>query len=154
MFGYYDRCFLAKQVPLENSFFQKFCERRGKFRFLIKKGAVGKNEVTRDLSSSVREIFNGYDVIKQDLGRKEQSDFTAINVVYDPEYDESVPVPCFCTGKTHIVYGSYIGEVRKGNESGYHQLVRHCPYCENLFAKSKSKTHTNLRRERGHCLFF
>ena len=43
------------------------------FRFLIKKNVQGKNEVTRNLCSSVIEKFNGYEMIRQDLAHKEKS---------------------------------------------------------------------------------
>ena len=41
--------------------------------FLSKKG-TGKNEVTRNLCSSVVEKFNGYEMIRQDLASKERVD--------------------------------------------------------------------------------
>ena len=44
------------------------------FRFLIKKNVQGKNEVTRNLCSSVVEKFNGYEMIRQDLASKERVD--------------------------------------------------------------------------------
>ena len=41
--------------------------------FLSKKGTE-KNEVTRNLFSSVVEKFNGYEMIRQDLASKERVD--------------------------------------------------------------------------------
>lgn len=71
--------------------------------------------MTRDLSSSVREIFNGYNVIKQNLRWKEQIEFTPINIVYEPEYDESIPIPYFFTYKVNLAYRSYVGQMKEGN---------------------------------------
>ena len=51
-FGYENRCVLANEILAKHGFFLNFFERRDKFRYQIKK-AVGKNTVTRGLSSSV-----------------------------------------------------------------------------------------------------
>ena len=63
-----------------NNFFNKFFEKRDKYRFLIKKKVVGKNTVTRNLSSSVIEKFNGYENIKLKIARKEKTDFTSLEI--------------------------------------------------------------------------
>ena len=60
LFGYFDRCFKLNEVLAKHNYFLKFFERRGTYRFLIKKKVQGKNEVIRNLSSSVLEKFNGY----------------------------------------------------------------------------------------------
>ena len=95
--------------------FLKFFQRRDKFRFLIKKRIEGrKNEVIWNLSSSIIKKFNGYETIKHEFARKERIQFTPINIVYEPIYDENVPVPCYFTDKIHIAYRSCIGQYVKG----------------------------------------
>ena len=39
--------------------------------------------MTRNLSSSVLEKFNGYEMIRQKLQRKEKIDVTPIDIVYE-----------------------------------------------------------------------
>lgn len=56
-------------------FFLIFYERRDKYRCVTEKGATGENKITRDLSSSVIEKFNGYELIKRRLRNKEKEDF-------------------------------------------------------------------------------
>ena len=63
--------------------------------FLSKKKVQVKNEVTRNLSSPIVEIFNGYEMIGQDLARNERVDIDPTNIVYEPVFDEHIPVPCF-----------------------------------------------------------
>ena len=63
-----------------NNFFNKFFEKRDKYRFLIKKKVVGKNTVMRNLSSSVIKKFNGYENIKLKIARKEKTDFTPLEI--------------------------------------------------------------------------
>ena len=107
IFGFFDRCFLANQVLAKHNFFLKFFERRDDFRFQIKKKVEGKNQVTRNLSSCVLEKFNGYEIIKHQLARKEKKGFSAIEVVYESIYDEKIPLPFFhqsnpsCLQKLH-----------------------------------------------------
>ena len=43
-----------------------------------------ENKVARDLSSSVIEKFNGYEVIKHKMGHQEKVNLTPINIVYEP----------------------------------------------------------------------
>ena len=98
----------------------KFFERRDKFRFLIKKKVECKNKVTRNLSGSIIKKFNGYEIIKHELARKEKIEFTPINIVYKPIYDENKPVPCYFTDKIHLAYRSYIAKYVKGEEKIEH----------------------------------
>ena len=107
IFGFFDRCFRANQVLAKHNFFLKFFERRDDFRFQIKKKVEGKNQVTRNLSSCVLEKFNGYEIIKHQLARKEKKGFSAIEVVYESIYDGKIPLPFFhqsnpsCLQKLH-----------------------------------------------------
>ena len=96
--------------------FLKFFERRDVFRFLIQKKVQGKNEVTRNLSSSVITKFNGYEVIRQDVACKEREDIAPINIVYEPKFDENIPVPCFFMDQIYLAYRSYVGRFEKGEE--------------------------------------
>ena len=126
-------------------FFLKFFERRDKFRFLIKKKVEGKNKVIRDLSSPIIEKSNGYEIMKHELARKVKVEFVPIDIVYEPVYDENVPVPCHFTGKIHLVYRSYIRKRFKGKEKVGHPTVRQCHCCEIFFAKSKENMKNHIQ---------
>lgn len=89
---------------MKHGYFLKFFERHNMYRFLIKKKVQGKNEVTRNLSACILEKVNSYEIIRQNLTRKEKVDFTPINIVYKPSFDESVPVSCNFTDKIHLTY--------------------------------------------------
>ena len=71
----------------------------------------------RDLCSSITEKFNGYEIIKHQLARKEKIEFTPINIVYEPIYDENVPVSRCYTNQIHLAYRNYLRKIikRKGN---------------------------------------
>ena len=55
-------------------------------------------------------------MIRQDLDCKERVDITPINMVYEPIFDENIPVPCFFTDQIHLAYKSYVGRFEKGKE--------------------------------------
>ena len=62
----------SKQNISEAHFFLKFFERRGKFRFQFqKKLKIVKNKVTRGPPCSIIAKYNGYEIIKHELARKE-----------------------------------------------------------------------------------
>ena len=104
LFGFFDRCYQLNRVLANHGYFLKFFERRNMYRFLIKKKAQGKNELTRKLSACVLEKFNRYEFIRHNLTRKEKVDFVPINVVYEPSFDGTVPVTCYFTNEIHQAY--------------------------------------------------
>ena len=74
------------------------------YRFLITKKVKGKNEAARNLSACVLKKFDGYEVLRKDLQRKESIDFIPINMVYEPSFDLNVPVVCYFCPKIHLAY--------------------------------------------------
>ena len=46
--------------------------------------------MTRNPTSSVLEKLNGYENIKQNMARKEKIDFTPLDIMYKPTFDENV----------------------------------------------------------------
>ena len=81
-----------------------------------KKKVQGKNEVTRNLSACVVEKFNGYEIIRNDLARKEPLDFQPIDIVYEPCFDETTPVICNFTPNIFTAYKSYVGRFERGKK--------------------------------------
>lgn len=72
LFGFFNKCALINEFLTKKIFFLRLYERRDKFRYLIKKGAFGDNKTGLDLSSSVIEKFNGYEILKRGLRNKEK----------------------------------------------------------------------------------
>ena len=104
IFAYFDTCFRVNKVFSNHNFFLQFFDWRDVFRFLIQKKVQGKKKLKRNLSSSVVEKFNGYEMIRQKLQRNEKIDLTPIDISYEPSYDESIPVPCFFTDQIILAY--------------------------------------------------
>ena len=56
-------------------------------------------------------------MIRQQHARKEMIELTTINnIVYEPSYDEKIPVPCFFTDHFFLACRSYTGRFDKGKE--------------------------------------
>ena len=100
--------------------------------------------MTGDLLSYVLEKFNGYEIIKQKLARKEKVDFTPLDIVYKPTYDENIPIPCLFINQIHLAYRSYLGQFTKREEKIIHRTVKQCHYCENVFVKTDEATKKHL----------
>ena len=136
MYEFFDKRAM-KMSFWQKKFFLKFCERRVKYRYLIKEGAYGENKITRHLSSSVIEKFNGYKIIKRGLRNKEKEDFCPIDIAYEPVSNKDDIVICYFTDNIHLAFRSYISKKVKGEEKIHHDTVRQCHYCENYFCKTK-----------------
>ena len=139
LFGYFDRCFKLNKVLAKHNYFLEFFERLDTYKFLLKKIVQRKNEVIRNLSSSVLEKFNGYEMIRNDLSYQEKAEVIPIDVVYEPIYNENVRVPCYFTSEIHLAYRSYVGYFDKEKEQIKNRTVRQCNYCQNFFAKNKEQ---------------
>lgn len=138
LFEFFDRCYLLNRALAQHGYFLKFFERRSRYRFMIKKKKTqGKNDVTTQLSTCVLKKFNGHEVIRYGLTRKEKVDFIPINVVYEPSYDESVPVTCNLKNQIHQVYKSYVGRFDKGKERISNKAIKRCQYCQKSFSKNE-----------------
>ena len=106
------------------------------YRFLIQKKVQEKNKKTRNLSISVLEKFNGYEMIRKNLTRKEKIEFTPINIIYESVFDEKIPVRCFFINLIHLAYKSYFSRFDEGVERILNRVVRQCHYCQNFFVKN------------------
>ena len=59
------------------------------------------------------EKVNGYEIIGNDLSYQEKAEVISIDVVYEPIYDENVPVACYFTGEIHLAYRSYFDKEKE-----------------------------------------
>ena len=69
------------------------------------------------------ETFSGYEMIRNNLARKEKVDFTPINIVYEPSFDENVPVTCNFTDRIHLAYKCHVGGFDKGKKKKINTAV-------------------------------
>ena len=126
------------------TFFLNFTS-EGTCLLFIKKKVEGKNKLTRDLSSSVVEKFNGYKITRHELAPKEKKEFTPINIIYEPVLNDKIPIPCFFTDQIHLAYRSYIAVVQKEKENIHSRTVKQCYYCESFFAMNEESMQSHLQ---------
>ena len=74
--------------------------------------------------------------LRQNLACNKRVDVEPINMVYEPVFDENIPVQCFFTDKIYLAYRSYIGWFDKVKQHICNCTVKQCHYCKNLFAKT------------------
>ena len=111
---------------------------------LRKKKVSRKNEVKRELSACVIRKFNGYEILRKDLQRKESKNFKPIDITYEPSFERDVPVLCHFAPQIHLAYRSYIGLFKNGVEKISNRTVKQCHYCDNFFAKTDEKMNQHI----------
>lgn len=82
-------------------------EKRGKFRYQIKKDVLGQSNVIRGLSACAIQKFNGYEMIRKKLKKKEEKHIEPLEVVSEPVMDNSA-IKCFFTDSLHLIFRSYV----------------------------------------------
>ena len=83
-------------------------------------------------------------MIRNDLSYQEKAEVTPIDVVYEPIYNENVPVLCYFTSKIHLAYRSYVGCFDKEKEQIKNKTICQCHYCHDFFVKSKEQMKKHL----------
>ena len=83
-------------------------------------------------------------MIRQDLSQKERVDTVPIEIVFEPLYEENIPVVCFFNSQIHLTYKSFVGCFEKGKEHVWNRVVKQCYYCENFFTKSNEAMKKHL----------
>ena len=74
-------------------------------------------------------------MIRNDLRSKEKAEVIPANVLYEPNYDQAVPVPCYFTNEVHLAHRSHIGKFVDGSERIILYTVRQCCFCQIFFWK-------------------
>ena len=67
-----------------------------------------------------------------------------IAFVYEPIYDDNVPIPCYFMDQIHLAYESYIGRNFKKKKK-IHSTVKQYHYCENLFEKNGANINKHMK---------
>ena len=135
--------FIYLFITKKNLFLQVY-EQRDKFRYVIKKGAQGKNKVIRDLSSCVIKKFDSYDILKAEIKGEEKKNHILIDIVYIPVNRSNETINCYFTNNLHLAYRSYyLRENKKTGEKNIEKLsARQCYYCDKYFS--------NISKFNGH----
>lgn len=140
---YENRCVLVNVLPAKCVSFLKFFQRRQKFKDLMKKKDQGKNKVTRTISSPALEKFDGYEKIRYQLVTQEKRNLVPLDIVYEPGFDESVPVQCclclfnvFLVFISFLAYKTYIGQMKNGQKRIWSITIDNVTFAEIILLKT------------------
>ena len=100
-----------------------------RFRYIIKKGVRGKNNIIRDLSSCVIQKFNGYEILKHQLKDQEKQFHEPVDIIYKP-VDDNSSIVCFFTDNLYLACRSYCSKKVKDSYKTHHPATRQCYYCD------------------------
>ena len=119
-------------------------KRRDKFRFLIKKGVVGRNKIVRDLFACVIRKFNFYEISSVKFQRKQKIFFYPLDVVYEPT-TEGENIICYYTDDLALAYRTHYLRKVKETDVISNLVYRQCYYCDHFFIrKSVLEKHIKL----------
>ena len=98
----------------------------------------------KELSSSAIRKFNGYDLLKNNLQKKEATDFIPIDIVYEPTLDKEKLILCYFSPNIFSAFHTRIEKMKNGKRVINYTTVRKCHYCNNFFIKSAEKMKKTL----------
>ena len=144
IFGFFDPCKLINDVLCEYGFFLRFYERRNEFRYQLKQKLNEKNQMKRELSACIVQMFNGYELLRNHLNLTERKNFILIDIVCEPTLNEKKPIVCFFAPEVSLGYYTSYDKMRKRKKVTDHTRARQSHYCNNFFIKSAEKMQRHL----------
>ena len=101
------QCHMINDVLLSKNLFLRVFEKRKQFRYVIKKLRT-KNEVKRELSSCIKERFNGFQVVRHLFGKEEKRKFEPLDIVYKPIKSLEQKIECYFTDEIRLAYRAVV----------------------------------------------
>ena len=127
-----DQCYVINNILNKNNLFLRVYEQKEKFRY-ITNTKKDKKTIIREISSCVKEKFNGFIIVRVDFDQKLQKDFSPIDIVYKPVKEENETIDCFFTDKIHLAFRTTFNE----GEKTKHTYAFRCYYCTNFFSRKE-----------------
>ena len=127
-----DQCYVINHILNKNNLFLRVYEQKEKFRY-ITNTKKDKKKIIREISSCVKEKFNGFIIVRVDFDQEIQKDFSPIDIVYKPVKTENETIDCFFTDKIHLAFRTTFTE----GEKTKHTSAFRCYYCTNFFSRKE-----------------
>ena len=96
-----DQCYTINHILNKNNLFLRVYEQKEKFRYITNTKNDSK-KIIREISSCVKEKFNGFIIVRVDFDHEIQKDFAPIDIIYKPIKTENETIDCFFTDKIHL----------------------------------------------------
>ena len=125
-----NQCFQINRILNKKKLFLKVYELKEKFRALIQQKHDKKN-VIRDISSCIREKFNGFNIARLEFAKKIRQNMLPIEIIYKPVKKETDNIECFFSKKINLAYRTSFSE----NDKIRHRTAFQCYYCSNYYGR-------------------
>ena len=125
-----DQCYTINHILNKHNLFLRVYEQKEKFRY-ITNTEKDKKKIIREISSCVKEKFNGFIIVRVDFDNEIQKDFSPIDIVYEPVKNQNEIVNCYFTDKIHLAFRTTYSEGKKVK----HTNAFRCYYCTKFFSR-------------------
>ena len=125
-----DQCYTINHILNKYNLFLRVYEQKEKFRY-ITNTEKDKRKIIREVSSCVKEKFNGFLIVRVDFDNEIQKNFSPIDIVYEPVKNQNEIINCYFTDKIHLAFRSTFSESGKIK----HTSAFRCYYCTKFFSR-------------------
>ena len=125
-----NQCFQINRILNKNKMFLKVYELKEKFHALIQQCPDKKN-VIRDISSCIREKFNGFNIVRDEFEKKIRQKMSPIAIIYKPVKKETENIDCYFSKKINYAFRTSFSE----NDKIRHGTAFQCHYCSTYYGR-------------------
>ena len=125
-----DRCYTINHILNKFNLFLRVYEEKEKFRY-ITNTEKDKRKIIREISSCVKEKFNGFIIVRVDFDNEIQRNFSPIDIVYKPVKNQNEIINCYFTDKIYLAFRTTYSE----GEKIKHTNAFRCYYCTKFFSR-------------------
>ena len=128
-----DQCYTINHILNKNNLFLRIYEQKDKFRY-ITNTEKDKKKIIREISSCIKEKFNGYIIVRVDFDQEIRRNFLPIDIIYNPVKNENEIINCYFTDKIHLAYRTSYNEGTKTDTLKHTNAFR-CYFCTKFFCR-------------------
>ena len=129
-----DQCYTVNHILNKNNLFIRIFEQKDKFRHITETNESKKN-IKREISSCLKEKFNGFIIVRIDFDRKIRQKFSPIDIIYKPVKNKEQIINCFFSAKIHLGYRTTYSHGEKSKLR--HGFAYRCHYCRKYFCREE-----------------
>ena len=125
-----NQCFEINRILTKNKMFLKVYELKEKFHALIQQCPDKKN-VIRDISSCIREKFNGFNIVRVEFEKQIRQKMSPIAIIYKPVRKETENIDCYFSKKINYAFRTSFSE----NDKIRHGTAFQCHYYSTYYGR-------------------
>ena len=98
-------CYNSNDLLMKNGYFLRIYELKEKFWYVTHDNPKKKN-IIRQVSSCIKQKFNGFNIVAVEFDRKFRKDFYPFDKIYKPAKKQHEVIQCFFPPQMHLAYTS------------------------------------------------